>query len=253
MLESGTTPDGIAWEKTGSAGNAGLNLYLAPGQTVVTDKHAMAFMDGGIQLRVEMGGIKRAFGRMFSGETAFMSYFTGTPSGSGKPQKLTLGSPMVGDIVMIPLEQDKKWKLSQGAFMAGTANCVITGKLNIKGFLGVGQQEGAVLSTVVTKDGPGAVWLNAYGTIQEHRLEAGQSLIVDNEHFLATASDKDYTLVKVGNAKALIFGGEGLAMRFDGPCTVYTQSKGLHGMAKELAPIVARYMPNRNSGFKIEL
>jgi uncharacterized protein (TIGR00266 family) len=243
VLIAGTTPDGIKWEKAGAAANANLNIYLKQDQKIVADKHAMIFMDGDMKLETEMGGIKKAFGRMLSGETAFLSYYTGT--NPTRDQRITLGMPYTGDIMHIQLTEGDKWTLSRGSFLAGTDSVAISGKLNLKGAISVGQQEGAVLSTVSSKSGPAGVWLGAYGQIEAHVLKDGESLLVDNEHFLACDSSITYTISKVGNVKSLVFGGEGFAMKFVGPCTVYTQSKGLIAFVDA----IAKYIPQkRNSG-----
>lgn len=240
VMDSGVV-NGIKWKKIGSSGNANLDVWLAKDQTIVADKHAMIFMDGDMQLKTELGALKKALGRMFSGETAFLSYYTGTdPS---REQRISLGIALPGDVMCIPLEADRSWKLSQGCFVAGTSNVVVSGRLNLKGAIGIGQQEGAFLQTVKAQGSPGAVWLASYGHIEKHTLQAGQSLLVDNEHFLACSKEVDYTISKVGNVKSLIFGGEGFAMKFSGPCVVYTQSKGVVALAKQLYP----YMPKNNS------
>jgi uncharacterized protein (TIGR00266 family) len=240
VLDAGVA-NGVKWQKTGSPGNANVQLWLAKDQTIVADKYAMIFVDGAIQLKTEMGALKKAFGRMLSGETAFLSYYTGTdPAGL---QRVSLGIPLPGDITCIPLEADRSWKVSQGCFVAGTSNVIVSGRLNLKGIISIGQQEGAVLQTVKAEGSPGSVWLASYGHIERHDLKAGQSLLVDNEHFLACPKEVDYTITKVGNVKSLLFGGEGFAMKFTGPCTLYTQSKGVIALANSIYP----YLPKNNN------
>lgn len=239
VIERGTTGDGIRWEKAGASANANLNVYLKEGQRITADKYAMILMDGDMKLETEMGGVKKAFGRIFSGESAFLNYYSGT--NASKEQRLTLGMPYPGDVMYIPLNAGEKWKLSQGSFLASTSNVSVSGKLNPRGALAVGQQEGAVLSTVEAKEAPGGVWVGAYGQIERFDLAASESILVDNEHFLACSSTVNYTISKVGGYKSVVFGGEGLAMKFVGPCTVYTQSKGLI----EFVDAIAKYIPDR--------
>jgi uncharacterized protein (TIGR00266 family) len=240
-MESGTTVDGVAWQKTGSSGNANVDIFLKSGQSIVADKHAMVYMDGDMQLKTEMGALKKALGRMFSGETAFLSYYSGT--NPNKAQCITLGVPVPGDVMYIPLAAGEKWKLSRGSFLAGTNTVTVSGKLNLKGAVGVGQQEGMVLSLVTAEKGAGGVWVAAYGHIERHDLKEGESLLVDNENFLACPSNVDYNIAGVGGVKSMVFGGEGLAMKFQGPCTLYTQSKGIIALASFLRPYID---PGRN-------
>lgn len=236
--------DAIVWKKTGVAGNCLLKLYLKKDQQIVADKHAMVYADGALKFESNMGGLKKAFGRMFSGESAFMSYITGTGSASGSGQQLVLGTAVPGDILCINLAANEQWKLSQGAFLAGTKNIDLSGKL---GFRGIFQGEGLVLSTATAKDGPGTLWICGYGLIERQVVPAGQTLLVDNEHFMASDVALRYELTTVGDTKSLFFGGEGIAMKFTGPCTVYTQSHGLSAFAKDIAPYIKPYIQNSRS------
>jgi uncharacterized protein (TIGR00266 family) len=239
VIESGISSN-IQWQKVGSSGNSNLDIWLAKGQTIIADKHAMIYMDGEIDFKTEMGKIKKALGRMLSGESMFLSHYTGT--NPNKSQRISLGIPVPGDIVCLPLEPQKSWKVSRGCFLAGTSNVVVSGKLNPKGFFSIGQQEGGILQTVKVETEPGHVWLGSYGHIEKHELKAGESLYVDNENFLACPKEVDYSISKVGNVKSLVLGGEGFAMKFVGPCVVYTQSKGIIALVKELY----KYFPTRN-------
>lgn len=246
ILESGVTNDGngILWHKTGVPGNAGLDIFLADGQEIIADKHAMVFMDADIKYRVEMGGLKKAIARKLGGESAFLSYYTGTKPGG--VQRLTLGMPIIGDVKVIQLQKDEKIVVSKGCFLAGTNNLKVSGAFNPKGILPFGTQEGAFLTLITSENGPSTLWVNSYGNIEEHNLKAGESIIVDNEHFLSCMYGIDFSIVRLGNTKALFFGGEGLAMKFTGPCKIMTQSKGLMSLCKTLAPILSMYMNTNN-------
>lgn len=227
----------IKAEIKGGSGNMHLDVFLAKDQTLIADKHAMLFMDGDIQFVTEMK--KGAIGRMLSGETAFMSKYTGTSD--SKLQRLCLGVGMPGDIIKIDINVGESWKLSRGAFLAGTHDLLVTGKSNMIGLLGVGQDEGAVLSYVKAKTFPGTFWVASYGYIERHELKDGDTMLVDNEHFLACPGNVSYSIQRLGNMKSLLFGGEGFAMKFSGPCTIYTQSKGIRGLVKMIEPYIVRH------------
>ena len=237
VLANSGVANSISWHKTGSIGNYCLNLFLSQNQRVIADGNAMLYMDGAIKYETEMGSAKKAIGRVLSGEKAFMSWYTGT--NSNKKQRITLGIPLPGDVMMIPIKANETWKLSSGSFLAGTHNISVSGKLNMKGLFSIGQQEGFVLSTVTAKETDGFIWVASYGHIEKHDIKEGDTLLIDNEHFLACPKGVDYDLVKVDNMKTLVFGGEGLAMKFKGPCTVYTQSKGVYALAR----VLYQYLP----------
>lgn len=244
---------GIEWNVIGVPGNNSLEIRLKKGQSVVADGGVMVHMDGGLAVETRMSSkgsdkgffssLGSAVRRSVAGESFFMNYYTGT--GDVGTQHITFGVPLPGDFVMIELAPNDGWKMSKGAFIVGSDNLHVGGKLNLKGILPVGQDEGIVLTYAISKEAPGAVWIAAYGNIQKHLLKAGDKLVVNNEHFLACKADVEYKLVRVGkNMKSLFFSGEGFAMQFTGPCELYTQSKGILRLARELQP----YLPGRGGG-----
>ncbi|KAG2490435.1 hypothetical protein HYH03_011071 [Edaphochlamys debaryana] len=193
----------------------------------------MAYMDGALKMTTNMGAAGKALGRWFSGEDLFLNHYEGT----GPAQLLVLSMPYPGDIVKLDLAPGESWKTSRGALIAATPDTVdVSGSFNARGLLDFGQGEGAVLTKVTAPPNAAAtLWLASYGHIQRHVVPTGRSLLVDNESFLACPLDVGYTVDKVGGFKSLIFGGEGLVMRFQGPCILYTQSKGLQGLASALS------------------
>lgn len=234
---TGTAQGGMKYNINGSAGNMVLDVFLAKDQVLIADKHAMLFMDGDLKLETEMK--KGAIGRFLSGESGFLSKYTGT--NSSKPQRICLGVGIPGDVIMIDVGVGESWKLSRGAFLAGTNDLLVTGKANMIGLVGIGQEEGAVLSYVKAKTVPGTFWAASYGHIEKHSLKENETMLVDNEHFLACQGTVSYTVNRVGNVKSMLFGGEGFAMKFEGPCTIYTQTKGVRGLAKIIEPYIIKH------------
>lgn len=236
-----TVDTNIKWELIGASGNYALSIRLQDGQTIIADGGAMAYMDGDIEMETNMGGLGKALGRMFSGEDLFLNHF----HGKGKDQQIVFSSPLPSDIIKLDVPEGRSWKLSRGSFLVGTENLEISGKLNIRGLVPFGQDEGLVLTKVTAKkdQGTACAWICSYGHITLHDVPSGKTLMVDNENFLACDVDTEYQLSKVGGVKSLIFGGEGLVMKFKGPCSVYTQSKGIQGLAGALIP----YIPVQNA------
>jgi uncharacterized protein (TIGR00266 family) len=252
IVDRGVT-EGIKWAKTGAVGNTCLNIYLANDQVIFADGGNMLFMDGNINLETRMSSkgkktgmlktLKKAVGRAVSNENVFLNYYTGTDS--SKEQRVCFGQALPGEFCILDLSQDEAWKLNHGAFVAGTKNIVVSGRFNWRGLIPVGQDAGAFVTTVKAKDGTGSAWLAAYGTIEKHDIKSGESLIVNNEHFLACPSSVNYNITRVGkNYKSMLLSGEGFAMEFTGPCTIYTQTKGMMRLARE----IDQYLPDRKGG-----
>jgi uncharacterized protein (TIGR00266 family) len=244
---SGLSVDNLNWRLIGSSGNTSLEISLNNNQNVIVDGGSMVYMNADIKVETRLrqgssgllGSLGFAVGRTLSGESLFLNHYTGT--NEAKAQKLVLGIPLPGDFVMLDIQPGTGWKMSRGAFVAASNTLLIGGKTNFVGFVGVGQDEGGFLTYVVSKTDPGSVWMAAYGTIEKHELQEGEKMLVNNEHFLACPAETSYKLVRVGKSfKSLLFSGEGFAMKFTGPCTMYTQSKGVLRLVKELAPYIER-------------
>ena len=227
------------YEYIGAAGNRSLAVTLEAGQAVLAEPGAMAYMDGTVQVHsvYSNGGIKGLLGRLASGESLGLKQFEG-------PGRVVFSVDYPGDVVEIPLVDGQGYKMNPGAFLACTGNVEISGRLNLIGALGVGTEDGLVLSTATAKGGSGRVFMACYGHIEKHVLKPGQSLIIDHENFLACPSEVEYTITNIGNKMKLLFSSEGLAIKIDGPCTAYTQTKGLRGLAKALYP----YLPQNAGG-----
>jgi len=71
------------------------------------------------------------------------------------------------------------------------------------------------------------LFVNAFGAIDHHNLEVGESLIIDNYHLVAFDDTCKYTVRKFGGLKSIILGGEGLVTKVQGPGEVYIQTKSV--------------------------
>ncbi|PNH01596.1 hypothetical protein TSOC_012502, partial [Tetrabaena socialis] len=221
-------------EYIGSAGNKSLALMLSKDASVIADGHAMAYMDALLAIQTDLGGVGKALGRWFGGEDLFLNKYTGT---GATQQRIVLSMPFPGDIIDVKLSAGKGLKVSRNAFLAASpASVDITGKMNWRALIPVGQDEGLVLTKVsAPPESDAVVWLASYGHIEKHTLKTKEErMLVDNENFLACDVDVGYTIASVGGLKSLVFGGESFAMEFVGPCELYTQTKGLKSFAATL-------------------
>lgn len=251
--------DGIRWDKTGTIGNTCLNVYLQHGQCIVCDGGNMLFMNADIDLKTNMtskpnagkkkpgffNSFKKGVARSLANESFFQNFYTRT--NIYKEQRISFGLSVPGEFMLLNIQpgDENGWKLNHGAFVAGTTNVIVSGKLNWRALIGVGQDNSAFATTLRTTDRPGSAWIATYGSIERHDIPLGESLLVNNEHFLACPYNQHYEISKVGKKfKSLFFSGEGFGMLFKGPCTLYTQTKGIIRLARELS----EYMPSRCSG-----
>jgi uncharacterized protein (AIM24 family) len=219
---------------------------LPAGLSIISDVSFLVYLKGDVSKgEIAMNAdIWSSFARAFGGETVlFQKYTGGTKSGA-----VALGTSLPGDIVMIPIGPGETYLLSSGSFLASTENIKISGSLKLMNLLPFGSEEGVVLtSATCTNNNTGYIWVAAYGAFERHELKAeSDEMIVNNGMFLACNRKESYTLATLGKSLASTLLGEGLGMKFKGPCIVYTQSKNLNG----LAAFVASVAPSRSGGAK---
>ena len=227
------------YEVRGGPAFAEVVVTLAKGQKIVADGGALQWLRSPV-LRGEwqLGGVLKAIGRALGGESLTQNVYEVDPAApEGATGQVCFASPFPGDALCVTLREGVPWTLSRGAYLASSPNVRVSGKLNWRGLLPFGQEEGAVLPTVVAKDGPGCVFVGAYGGHQVHDLRDGETLMVDNGLFLAADGDgAQYELVKMGRTLMSSFlGGEGLGMMFRGPCRVHTQSRNFNDLVAQVA------------------
>ena len=161
-----------------------LTVPLTEGQVIKTSPGSLIYMRGDVKKgEVKVDGLGKAFGRIFSGQSFFLTSYTGGPNGGSVA--LSLAFP--GDIIQIDLQPNESYRISKGCFLAGTNNVEISATTQIKGIIGIGQEEGVILPVVKCKDGTGSgtVWLGGFGHFKMHQLKIDETIIVDNGIFLA--------------------------------------------------------------------
>jgi uncharacterized protein (AIM24 family) len=71
------------------------------------------------------------------------------------------------------------------------------------------------------------MFINTFGAIDTHKLQAGETLIVDNFHLVGFSETCSYKVTKIGGIKETIFSGEGLVTQITGPGEVHIQTKNI--------------------------
>ena len=210
----------------------------------------MASMREGVRRgRLKLGGWDQAFGRLFSGENFIFNKFSGTADAGDT--SIRFAPHMHGDIIAFPMQPGQEAIVARGSYVASSPNVRVSGKMNWKGFIPFGSEEGFVLPHLKCSEteGEGIAWLGTYGYFHKHELKEGENLTVDNGLFLAcTRHHKEvgelYELVQMGETLvSSLFGAEGLGMKFSGPCTLYTQSHNIY----QTAAVISQYLPHNYS------
>ena len=207
-----------------------VEVILDPGETVIAEAGAMAYMEEGIAYEAKMGdgsdpetgffgNLLGAGKRMLAGESLFMTHFT--HNGSGK-SRVAFAAPYPGKIIAADLaEMGGELICQQDAFLCaalGTKIDVAFTKSFGAGFFG---GEGFVLQRL---SGDGLAFIHVGGTVVEKQLN-NETVRVDTGCIAAFTAGINYEIERAGSLKSMVFGGEGLFLAtLSGTGTVYLQS-----------------------------
>ena len=83
------------------------------------------------------------------------------------------------------------------------------------------------------------MFINTFGAIDSHKLEAGQTLIVDNFHLVGFSETCSYKVTRIGGMKETLLSGEGLVTQITGPGEIHIQTKNLREFTEWLWTLLA--------------
>ena len=227
-----------------------LICYPEDGETLCTQSGAMSWMSPNMQMATNSGGgIKKALGRFFAGESLFMNEYTAR----GGQGLIAFGAALPGKIIPYHVTPGNGIIIQKSGFLAmekGLDLSIHFQKRFGSGFFG---GEGFILQKV---SGDGLVFIEIDGYCKEYDLQAGEKLIVDTGYLAAMTESCSMEIQSVSGIKNALFGGEGIFNTvITGPGKVYVQSMPAVSMAHRIMP----YMPtvtantgNGNGGFKID-
>lgn len=204
-------------------------IQLSPGETMVSEAGGRTWARGQILTETKGGGVGKAIGRMFSGESLFLSYYT-----AQGPAEIAFASSFPGRIAVKELAPGESLICQKSSFLCATYGVELSVHFQKKlgaGFLG---GEGFIMQKVT---GPGLVFLELDGYCPEYYLNPGERLVCDTGvvAYMDASCQMDVQMVK--GLKNIFFGGEGL---FDtvvtGPGKVCLQTMSIAKLAGILGP-----------------
>ena len=205
--------------------------YPEQGQTLCTESGAMSWMTPNMRMETNTGGgIKKVFGRLFSGESIFLNEYT-AEGGSGM---IAFASSFPGSIIPYQVTDGNGIIVQKRGFLAmekGLDLSVYFQKKLGRGFFG---GEGFIMQRI---SGNGMVFIEIDGYCKEYDLGVGESIIVDTGYLAAMSESCTMDIQTVKGVKNMFFGGEGFFhTRITGPGKVYIQSMPIINTAQALTP-----------------
>lgn len=209
---------------------------LENGESMITERGSMSWMSPNMVMETAAGGVGRAFGRMFSGESIFQNIYTAT-NGSGM---IAFASSFPGSIRPVQITPDRPIIAQKGAFLAAERSVELSVFFQKKGMSGLFSGEGFIMQKL---SGMGTAFLEIDGYAVEYDLAPGQSIVVDSGNLAMIDATCTIDIQVVKGLKNKLFGGEGFFNTVvTGPGRVVVQTLPVSGVAAALIP----YLPTSN-------
>ena len=205
--------------------------YPEAGQTLCTESGAMSWMSPNMVMNTNSGGgLKKALGRLISGESIFMNEYT-AQGGNGM---IAFASSFPGSIIPYQVTPGNGIIVQKRGFLAMEKGLDLSIYFQKRMGSGIFGGEGFIMQRV---SGNGMIFLEIDGHCKEYELAAGQSIIVDTGYLAAMTESCTMDIEVVKGAKNMFLGGEGFFnTRITGPGKVYIQSMPLMNTAQALSP-----------------
>jgi len=208
--------------------------YLDGGEAMVSESGAMSWMSPNMQMETSSrGGLGKAFGRVFTGESMFRNIYTA--SGQGM---IAFASKMPGSIRAVELDGRNSLIVQKRAFLASTPG--VDTEVFFRKNLGAGLfgGEGFIMQKI---SGTGVVFLEIDGSAIEYNLAPGQSMVIDTGYLCAMDSTCTMDVRTVPGVKNALLGGEGLFNTVvTGPGHIIIQTMPLSKLAGTISTAIPK-------------
>ena len=206
---------------------------LDSGEALITESGAMSWMTPNMKMETTSnGGIGKALGRMFSGDTLFQNRYTA----QGGPGQIAFASCFPGSIKVFDIAPGKEMIVQKSAFLASEASVNLSIFFQKKIGAGFFGGEGFIMQKL---SGHGTVFVEIDGYAVEYNLAAGQSMVVDTGYLAAMDSTCSMEIVSVPGVKNMLFGGEGVFNTVvKGPGKIILQTMPINVVAGAVRPFI---------------
>ena len=213
--------------------------YPEAGQTICTERGSMSWMSANMDMQTNTGGgLKKALGRLFAGESLFLNEYT--PMGG--PGMIAFASSFPGSIIPLQITEGNGIIVQKRGFLAMEKGLNLSVYLQQRIGAGFFGGEGFIMQKIT---GNGLVFLEIDGYCKEYDLLPGETVIVDTGYVAAMSESCTMDIQSVKGAKNVFFGGEGLFhTRITGPGKVYIQSMPVINTAS----VLSRYLSTGSDG-----
>ncbi|MBS4872317.1 MAG: AIM24 family protein [Peptoniphilus sp. oral taxon 375] len=210
-----------------------VRFELEEGEGLISQAGGRAWMKGDIKTEtISGGGVGKMLGRMFSGESLFLSSYK-----AKSPSEIVFASDFPGSIYALDLAEEQSIIAQKKAFLCADQGVDLSIYFRKKLGTGLFGGEGFIMQKIT---GPGKVFLEIDGHCQEYILNIGEKIVMDTGSLAMMDSTCEMSIEQVEGMKNILFGGEGLFNTVvEGPGKVLVQSMPIQKLARNIAP----YLP----------
>lgn len=211
---------------------------VEPNETMITERGSMSWMSPNMKMETSTnGGIGKALGRMFAGDSIFQNKYTA----QNGPGQIAFASTFPGSIKAFDIEPGRELIVQKSGFLAAQVGINLSVHFQKKLGAGFFGGEGFIMQRL---SGQGTAFIEIDGTACEYYLEAGQSMIVDTGYLAAMDATCSMEITTVPGVKNMLFGGEGIFNTVvKGPGKVILQTMPIIAVANTLRP----YFPSSSN------
>ena len=203
---------------------------LGNGESMITERGSMVWMSPNMRMETGTGGLGKAFGRMFSGDSIFQNTYTA----QGGPGMIAFASSFPGSIRAVAVDPAHPVVVQKTGFLASETGVELSIFFQKKAGAGFFSGEGFIMQKL---SGTGTAFVEIDGSAVEYVLQPGQSMVVDTGNLAMMDATCSVDVQMVKGVKNMLFGGEGIFHTVvTGPGRIVLQTMPVSGVAAALAP-----------------
>ncbi len=214
-----------------------VSIDLDPGEVLISQTHAMAWMTDGVTMNTHTGGgLLAGLKRAMTGGSLFITEY-----GTDRRAQVAFAPRFPGQIIAVPLAPGQSLICRKETFLVAERSVSLEIAFQQRFGAGLFAGEGFILQRVT---GPGTVFLDLSGEVVEKTLRPGERLRVHAGHIGMQEPTVSTDIQMIRGFRNMLFGGEGLFLAtLTGPGKIWLQSMPILNLAEE----IARHLPGREA------
>jgi len=207
--------------------------HVHEGETLITERGSMSWMSPNMKMETSTnGGLGKALGRMFSGDSFFQNRYTAI----GGEGMIAFASSFPGSIRALQISPGNSMIVQKSAFLASESGVQLSVYFQKKLGAGFFGGEGFIMQKL---SGHGIAFIEIDGHAVEYNLQAGQQIIIDTGYLAAMTESCTMEIKAVPGVKNMLFGGEGIFNTvITGPGKIILQTMPVSNVAASIRPFM---------------